>query len=99
MNNFDSDEEAAEDDQENNLKFKKSLISAKERQAIKYKVNKNVQEIYENVADKKKRQNKLEKSKQIVRNSEMFAEMKHRMSDAPREVKSSTTHLVKRMVL
>jgi len=62
---------------------------------MKYKVKKNFQEFFETNEDNKKRQKKLSKLKEKIKNSEYYNNLKEEFTDNPKEYKSETTHVVK----
>ena len=61
---------------------------------MKYKVKKNFQEFFETNEDNKKRQKKITKLKEKIRNSEMYTDLRDEFTDKPKEYKSETTHMV-----
>jgi hypothetical protein len=61
---------------------------------MKYKVNKNFQEFFETSDDIKKRQKKITKLKEKIKNSDYYNSLKEEFTDAPKEYKSEGTHVV-----
>ena len=62
---------------------------------LKYKVQKNMMEYFETSNENKKKQKKLEKMKEKIRNSEYYEDMKNKLGDAPLEVRSHLNEVVR----
>ena len=67
---------------------------AEAKKNMKYQVKKNFQEFFETSEDNKKRQKKLLKQKERIKNSEYYTSLKEEFSEQPKEYKSESTHLV-----
>lgn len=66
---------------------------------MKYKVKKNFQEFFETTEDNKKRQKKISKLKEKIKNSEYYNNLREEFTDNPKEYKSESTHVVIKLKL